>query len=721
MVKKAQAEFIIIVGIVALALVVAYYASQPNDLRPSNVPEAVFEKQKAVHESLLAMARKGADKTLSVMETHGGYPTAELLGNGTYDIQPFVVFLDEGVPYWARCQSNLAPSKKDIAYWFRLSMENYIREHITEITGTYRNASFDLSRLSVSVNILNTTDKIEITINLPTKVEGYSLQSPLYPYKASLDTKLGEIYDFAADFSKAQSSKRFLEVFTTASIYMSKDAEDGYAKLPTGGFMTNCGETIYRTPDQISAYLKEIAEYVLTQILWWQNMPVDPSKPKVYAINREIMGREYRDLEISMYLPDGFSFDTRGAVVITNDEPAYTSMFWSAPDCLGGYSMSYAISYPAIVRVKDPLSGYSFNFAVYAFVDNSGGKMQPGKCEDVKTGEDICKQAGCSAKIKVTDESGNPIAGAVATFGECGIGTSDSSGTIEGKIKCGNRKLNIFRNSSYDFFNQNVSSSAINGTYVLRSLANFTANFNRVTITEQGVYTKCVIGKPSDLIYLELASGGRMFTLTNIDPESVSESCTSNQSCLDECQRTLNIDLCTSCAASCIGGFLDSVNIGYIPADVYDANATMMSLGMMKETGGFITSYALKSTAKNIYIHVPETATPDYKLSDSQKLALAQKLRECRIEPISENPYPKTTYLTSCTCGNLKAIWDDVKTRCTPALDSMFCTCPIGSSYPSGCGQGCGDLPCDTCCDLGQINQLIKSWASNCSTRVICQ
>jgi hypothetical protein len=722
MVEKAQAEFIVIVGVIVLALVVIYYSTQSFMFGPSNVPSGVFEKQKAVQQSFLSMAGRGADNTLNIMEMHGGYPTEELLGSGNYTIPPYAVFMEEGVPYWARCQNNLTPSRQDVTRWFKLSLENYIETHIDEITASYKNATFDLSRLSVSVSILTDPRKIEITVNLPTKVDGYSMPSQLYPYKISLDSKLGEIYEFASDLSEAQSSKRFLEVFTEASILLSADAPDGYPKLPTGGFLTDCGETIYRTPDQVSLYLKEIAEYVLTQTLWWQKMSTDPSRPKVFAIDSEIMPVQYRDLEIGMYLPDGFKFTTRGGVVITNRERAYTSMFWTSSDCLGVYAFTYAASYPVIVSVKDPLSGHTFNFAFFVFVDNSGGKMHPGRCEDIREMKDVCSEGRCYARIKVTDDLGNPIQGAVATFGECGIGTSDKAGIIEGRINCGTYELNIYRNSSYDYYNQNVSSSAINGTYVLRPITNITAHFRRVTRTVQGPLTKCVIGKVTDYAFVDFLSGDIPYMITNINPDDVPENCT-DQACLDRCQASMDINACMQCASGCMGSTLDSVSSEIIPSGSYTVNATMMSLTIMKETGGFLTPYTLKSSAKSIYIHLLESA-PEYLIPESKKLTLAQELRQCQIEPISESPYPKVTYVTSCTCENLRLVWEDAKATCTnPNIGSMFCTCPSGSSYPSGCGQQCGDEyspECVTCCNLDQVKQSIQSWVSNCDTRVIC-
>jgi len=384
--------------------------------------------------------------------------------------------------------------------------------------------------------------------------------------------------------------------------------------------------------------------------------------------------------------------------------------------------MAYAVSYPVIVRVKDPPSGHSFNFAVFVFVGNSGGKMLPGRCEDIREVNDTCREAGCSAKIKVTDDVGNPLAGAVATFGECGIGTSDSAGIIQGKIKCGTNELNIYMNSSYDYYNQNVSSSAINGTYALRSITNITVHFRKVNITEQGAVTKCSIGKATDYIFMDMVSGGIPYMITNIDPESVPENCT-DQTCLDQCSNALNLNACMQCASACMGSVLDSVNSDYIPAGDYEANATMINLNLMQETGGFITTYILKPSVKTIFIHVPETS-PDYLIEESKKRSLAQDLRECGIEPISEGTYPRNTFVTSCTCENLKIIWDDVKASCTnPNIESLFCTCPEGSSYPSGCGQQCGDEyspECATCCSLNQIKQSLSGWVSSCDTKVIC-
>lgn len=681
MAKKAQAEIVVIVGVLILAIAVVYYAVS-GGFPSSNIPKNLYDRQKAFHDSFVNLVRKGADNALKSMEIHGGYPTAELLGNGTYQVPPFVVFMNEGIPYWTKCEQNLAPSKKNVTRWFELSVENYVKEHISEVTGSYRNVTIDLAKLDVSVNILSNTRKVDVSVNLPTTVDGYKMVSQFYPYKTFLDTKFGEIFDFADNFSKAQTIKRFLEVFTTASIYMSAEAPDGYPKLPTGGFLTSCGENIYRTPQQISGSLKEIAEYVVTQTAWWQNMINDTGHPKFYAINKEIIGTEYRDLDITMYLPDDFSFDTKDSIVITNNEPAYTSSMWTASDCLGVYSMGYAVSYPVIVRVKDPLSGYSFNFAILVFVDRNikdkNGKpmvMGPGKCEDIKQGGDLCKQLDCSAKINITDENGWPVEGAVATFGNCGLGVSDISGVIEGKIKCGTNELNIYKNSSYDLYKNSLSSSEINNTYKLRTIADVIIHFRKVTITESGTgdnpVTKCVVDKATDYIFANFVSNNRMFAITNIDPKSIPKDCI-DKACLDQCQSSNDISKCKQCSLKCMGDVLESVRAQYVPTGNYDLNVTQMNPGTMKETGGFITGYTIVPTA-NFYLNVPEIALPgtQYRIPENQKKLAVQNLSQCSIDPVSINTYPKFIFVTSCECDNLRTVLGTFRNSDCQSLTQM--------------------------------------------------
>jgi hypothetical protein len=762
MVKKAQAEFIVIVGILLLSLVVIYYA-MAGGIQSSSVPSGVYDKQSQVQQSFMNMARKGFDKTLAAMEAHGGYPTAELLGEGSYESPQFTIFMAQGVPYWTRCEQNMAPSKSDVQKWFELSMENYIRQSIGEMESKYRNVSFDLSKLSVSVNILSNPRKIDLDVTLPTKVDGYSMSSNL-PYKASIDTKFGEIYDFASDFSKAQVSKRFLEVFTTASVYMSKDAEDGYPKLPTGGVLTNCGQTIYRSPEQVSAYLKEIAEYVITQTIWWQGMPVDPSKPKVYAINNELLGREYRDLEIGMYLPDGFQFETSQPVVITNAQPAYTSAFWTASKCLGTYSMGYSVSYPVIVRVKDTPSGHSFNFASMVFVDYAETsdkvdidgsrknviKMTPGKCEKIQSGQDSCANPGCYAGIQVVDEKGSSLSGVVVTYGGCGLGSSDSFGKIEGKIKCGVHELSLFKNSSYDYFSQNVSSQTINNTYTLRSIPAFNAHFRKIAMTEEcavvgdeGNYntvtypacdstssmcvpgsqkiTRCLVENLTDYAQVEFY-GNRQYVISNLN-SSLDAGCLGMPEC-QSCQNSGDAAACSSCITHCVNGFVDNNAVKYMPTGSYLVNESVTNLGSMKETGGALFSYTL-STQPELYFNIPRAPYQDqyeYGLSDSMKTCLREKLASCQIQPISTEE-PKSRLITSCGCSNLKNVMVEKFSACLSQadIDSLTCTCPSGAAgYPAGCSSQCGDdvLPCSVCCSPEAIKQILLS---KCNTYVICQ
>jgi hypothetical protein len=388
--------------------------------------------------------------------------------------------------------------------------------------------------------------------------------------------------------------------------------------------------------------------------------------------------------------------------------------------------MGYTVSYPVIVRVKDPLSGYSFNFATLVFVDRNvknGTKvmlMGPGKCEKITQDLDACRDLNCSAKIKVTDGE-SPLAGAVATYGGCGLGVSDNSGNIEGKIKCGTYELSIFKDSGYDFYTQNISSSSINGTYTLSSIANLTFYFRKVSISE-GEVTKCVIDPSTDYAFAGLY-GSKQFTISNIDPKGIKENCLSGCSqCNNTEMKMHDVNSCRDCLSQCVtGAVIDGVNVNYIPSGSYLVNVTQFSHDMTVMSGGFISSYGLNSSAPNVYLYAPIDSTSSMikPFMESKKPALTQKLVACQISPVSGTAYPRITYAIPCgSCESLQSAWVQIKPDCTNInLNGMFCSCESGSS---SCDTPCTTDMCDVCCTTS-IQNIVSEFQKCNNARVICK
>ncbi|RLJ09762.1 MAG: hypothetical protein DRP15_02520, partial [Candidatus Aenigmatarchaeota archaeon] len=342
--RKAQVEFTLILALVFVMVVVIYYASRGSFI-PSPIPSNVFEEQKIVQNSVINLIRKGVDETLRVMETHGGYLSSNTSKDIGFEEVSHVMFTGYEVPYWQKCNRLFIPSKKKVKKWMEISISEYIKNHISEAAHMQK-VRFHLENLSVSANILR--DKIEVTVHLPTSVNGYKMREPLYPYTVSIPTKFGEIYNFANDFSRESADKRFFETFTMLSLYFSKYTFDGHPKLPTMGLLTECGDTIYRTTNQISSYLMEIVEYILTHILWWQPMINQAGKPetKVFSIE-SVNGNKYADLNIRLYIPDDFVFNITNPILITNSNIIINKGSpFVVHDCLTAYVQTYSVVYP---------------------------------------------------------------------------------------------------------------------------------------------------------------------------------------------------------------------------------------------------------------------------------------------------------------------------------------------------------------------------------------
>ncbi len=713
--RIAQTEIGVLVGLFLLLSVVVYYAYTTNLFSASPLPLSIQQKQHAVHNSMISLIRKGANEVLKDMETHGGYPSSQLEGLDG------VVFLRQFVPYWQKCDKTDIPPFDNITSWFEKELENYIKNHIKEVTDVYgSNVSFNLTELWVNIDIRCEMNRIDITVVLPTKTNGYAMDKRLYPYKTFIPTKFGEIYCFASDFSGELADKRYLEIFTISSIYLSKDTEDGHPKLPTLGLLKKCGETIYRAPEEISNALKGVVLYTLTHILWWTDMFSDSNLPKTYAI-KNVGGRTYPDLKIRFHLPDDFEFETHSPIVITNSNIVLRAMLpFIISDCTAVYSQTYSLEYPVVISVYDSLSKHKFYFASLVFIDSNESHMFPGKCENIGEGEGACEGLECTAEIKVVDSEGNPLSGAVAVFGECPVGRSNTEGIIRGGIECGIHHLVIFYNESYDFINETVSSDEINNTYVLYRIPNMTAHFRKVDITERGYVniagelqsvsqdpcsgtytlsepkmTVCRISHTNNLVFVTLENGNQ-YVITNINPENMNENCWESDAC-QECYNSHSQSKCEECLRLCAPSVKESVNVNYVPKQTYTITADMLTSGV-KEAGWFETMQQINEDTKDVYLNVPEISDPDYELTEGQKSCLASKLSECEISPVSEHEQESFVVSTKCDCLHLH----EMVSLCG-SLDSYF-------EYD----QLAEEWKCN-------INEVINKAKELCGIKVVCK
>ncbi len=598
--KKGQTEFYFMLGLVVISLVVIY-SLLSSQAPPSSLPISVQQSQNMVKNSLLRIIRDGADLSIKELSMRGGYFEP--------DPSNSVIFWKVLVPYWQKCESVKAPSKEEIKRTIERGVTNYLLN--SNLTGVFGRASFRLDNLSVSATIID--NEVRVNIFLPTIVDGYPIQQP---YQAAVPTKLGRIVDFASAFAAENKKERFFEWFTSGSIKQSET-------LPTEGVFTDCNVYIYITPEQQSRIYEDIVTYAITNTFWW--IPLQPARsgePKFWAIN-SVNGKQYRDLDIGIYLPDGFRFDVRGPIRIVSNPYLIKEKFGIVfPRCLTPYQQMYSLSYPLVFRVKDSLSGHYFQFAIY--VDMK--EFEPGRCEEAPLrGE--CIDLSCTANITVKTRDGSPIKGAYADFQNCFVGSTNEQGIASGPAKCGFGNLTIYA-PGFELFSEAVSSAAISKAYMLEKSINIIFLLKKTNVTA-ACTTASLTSTEEVQFFFKSRTTGNEYVSVNIG--EIDRECTDACIATYPFNNTLAEQQRNSCLANCSFSFSSSANIELPPGE-YEINATMRNTETGLYTGAFSFDYALRDSGEyTANIPMYENATmPEDAANLTSKLG-----SKCGLAPVA--------------------------------------------------------------------------------------
>jgi hypothetical protein len=661
MTRKAQVEFMAVIGIVALILVIAYYTYSTGTLFSQPVPQGVAQEQKLVIDTITTQGIAGADLAVKWVERQGGFITPDLSNS--------VLFNMMAVPYWEKCSdTSMKPSIIDIRNRIERAVKNYINNSLYYKTDWFgRNVSLDLSKMTVRANILD--EKIDFMVNLTGTVNGYSLQGPM---TFSMPTRLGRIYQFASDFVAENRAKRALEYFTITSIYFSSE-------VATQGALTQCGDSIYQSGYETKTGLEHAIKYTLANTLWWTTMPAASDKSKTYSFDT-VNGRRYPNLDIGFYLPDGFALSPAGSLSVSNDKYVAQAFIFTITECIAIYNWKYSVGYPVVVSVKDQLTGDRFNFAVYVYVND----MKPGVCSgsSTPTGGGAaepgpCDNLGCYSRFRVVDTAGLPLTGATASFAGCPVGASNSDGYIEGPTACGSYQLSVARNGYDAYTTANMSN--INNTYTLYKMINLTMNLSFVDINSVDEsagaprpysywndpleYNRCSVSPVTGSVTTNLSSDrGGVNIIPNIDrAASHPTDCTANPSCVTcFAGDVTDSSACSACSACMSSGFVyrSQFSTDSVSGGTYAVNVHAVDMGLTKPKGAFyVPAYAIPETDTKLNLYVPVNESGVNFIDIPPRVVLADKLRnKCSIEPVASGTsyYGSSVTMSGCSCGQLR-------------------------------------------------------------------
>ncbi|RLJ08198.1 MAG: hypothetical protein DRP12_01000 [Candidatus Aenigmatarchaeota archaeon] len=451
---RGQVEMIFILVLIIIGIVTIFYAFQSGLIGGPPAPPTEAESVKL---SVEAFIQEGLQQVLDNVSRYGGYPERQYGGS--------VLFLDDLVPYWLASGQVTYP---DLEASIIQGLSNWLTTYKASFEESLRNETRKNVTLGVPLvsGVSIKPNRIDVQVNLPTRVDGKEIPQP---YEVGVDTKLGEIYEFAKKFVDWEKDERFLEYALLSSMALSP-YEDGMRKVPFIVMASDCGDFIFKSWYDLKPAVEEVIRATLAGIYMPgkapENVAGSTSYPK-YTLP-EFDGKDYSDLRVSFHLPDAFSltywsfqFKPNPILVFARPTPFGLCM----PDAA---NVSYLVEFPAVVDIKDELTGNHFRFAVHVYIKDNKPAEWGAEGYVAEEQQAFCESASCLAEIRVKDEDGNPVPYTYLTFMSCPLGQTDESGTWSGVAPCGSGWIEAYRQGFDSYSEPAVSSELVSKEITLK-------------------------------------------------------------------------------------------------------------------------------------------------------------------------------------------------------------------------------------------------------------
>ncbi len=601
---KGQAEIAVIVGIVIVAAVVVIYAI-PNII-PSGVPLGVKAKYDSFKASFEGLLLAGSQDTMSKMSTNGGY-----IDNRSFQLGS-VKFLGKDVPYW---QYGGQVKYPDIKANFEAGLREYITQNKESMLQALDMSGVEIGQHQVSTRFLD--DKIEITVNMPTTIDNQKIS---LPYKAEVQTRLSQMNDFSKGFAQYDAAQRPLEYYTISSIVLSPIEEDTHI-VPTYVHFTECGEYVFKSWWDVKPAMEDTIKTTLANTYMPGKAPknymMTSSSPKYTLV--PINGKRYESLDVNFFLPDEFSLDQSNFQFTPDPISASSKIIPMVGACMSDpVYVKYYISYPAIVRVKDPLTQNVFQFAVDVFIkDNLPGQWASQESYQGDAQKQICSNYQCTGDFLVKDASGRPVESVDVIFMGCDLGRTGQDGRLRTAAPCGIGPIQVYH-PSYMAPIRMASSDNISGLAItVVKTPNVKLHFYEVAVQNLSLTSEYRINK-ADVKPIGENRNVYMNFYSVASSKLYERGFSTRASQISDMPAGLYV----------IGGVL------------YSKESDAQGISSLSELGGIMLDYTLSESmdGKDLYVYLPSTIEYRQLATDGQKsysmMLLSSLLNKCGLGPL---------------------------------------------------------------------------------------
>lgn len=402
--KKSQVTIFVVIGLViliSLSLLV-YFKSSTLKIKPPVDNLEVNDEIKPIQTYIINCLKESSKEALIKAGQNGGY----IKFRGKASIQPYnsdaLVFEPQVIPYWyylrdcsssaIGCLDSFKPplcDEKDEcvinskgANSIEEQLSDYVNENIQKcLDFSVFEELFEIKTGSLQTTTIIRDNNVEFLLRYPIEIRSKTSghKTEISYFITNHNVKLKEIYDLATEITQQEINTNFLELQTMnlVTIYSGMDTN----KLPPLSRVELSTNTLIWTRSRVKDLLmNDVLPFmsfirILGTINDWQLMSTDISDYSIYAdgiyhsMEYNLNNKTYNLYANFIYPYSDIYLDFGGSEILRPDEfnPEYPLMKMAGM-FIKEYKFKYDISYPLIVRIKDPEAfngeGYIFDYAI---------------------------------------------------------------------------------------------------------------------------------------------------------------------------------------------------------------------------------------------------------------------------------------------------------------------------------------------------------------------
>jgi hypothetical protein len=414
--RKGQVAIFIILGIVIVAGVAAYFVLRNTISVSSSVP-VEFQP---IYNSFLACVQDKTQIGINVLESQGGYIYLPAFSPGS-NYQPFssdLLFLGNPIPYWYYVSgNNIDREQVPNETFMQDQLAKFIESKIKECDLSDYSSEINVfmgDPQSVNVQINPDSVKVDMQMSI-TFVKGNKTVT-VKNHKATVNSELGNLYSSAKTVYDYERSSKFLENYTI-------DVLRNYA--PVDGVDLTCSPKTWSASDIFQTLKSSITDNIMS-------IKTGSNRSNYFNLDLGIKGLKFLTNENwpNSYEVNPTQGDTMIANPIGNQQGLGILGF-----CYATYHFVYSIKYPVLATIQSGDEIFQFPMAVVVENnlprgDSSSGEAIPS--QDVP----LCSQGTSEVAVSVYDANSNPVDANVSyeCLGQtCNIGQT-SSGVLDGNF-----------------------------------------------------------------------------------------------------------------------------------------------------------------------------------------------------------------------------------------------------------------------------------------------